>query len=127
MENFSSVNWLAVFVGTVVSFLGCWVWYSPKIFGTKWAEGSGVNLNSDSKPPVFALVTQLIAFFLLATVIGITATTNALFTAILAILSVLVFVVASGAFVNKSAVANTIEGAYVLISGIIMIICQGIF
>lgn len=126
MEDFSSVNWLAVVAGTLISFIGCWVWYSPKVFGKKWAEGSGVKLDSETKPPVFALVAQLIAFFLLATVIGITATTDALFTALLAILTIFVFTISAGGFVNKSASAITIESVYVLISGVIVIICQGV-
>lgn len=126
MDDFSNVNWLAIIVGAAVSFLGCWFWYSPKVFGQRWADGSGVTLEYDSKPSVFALVSQFVAFLLLATVIGITATTDALFTAILAILSVLVFNVASSAFVNKIMQAIIIESTYVLVSGVIMIVCQGI-
>jgi len=126
MENFASVNWLAVFAGAIVSFLGCWLWYSPKVFGKKWATGSGVTMDSDTKPPVFALVAQFIAFLLLATVVGITATSNALFTAIIAILAVAIFVAASSGFVNKSAAAITIEVIYIVIAGIIMITAQGL-
>ena len=44
MEDFSKVSWIAVVVGTIVSFLVGWAWYSPKLFGKKWAEGSGVKL-----------------------------------------------------------------------------------
>ncbi len=96
MEDFSRVNWLAVTVGTVVSFLVGWVWYSPKLFGKKWAEGSGVSLDSADKMPIFAMVTQLVALLLLALVIGITATIDALITAILAILAVAAFTASNG-------------------------------
>lgn len=127
MEIFAGVNWLAVIVGTVVSFVGCWVWYSPKVFGTKWAEGSGVTMSSDSKPPVLPLIIQLVAFFLLAMVVGITATTNSLFTAIFAILAVATFIASSGGFSQRTGAAIIIESSYVIISGVIMIVCQGIF
>lgn len=126
MENFASVNWLAVIVGAVISFLGCWIWYSPKVLGKKWATGSGVTLDENSKPPVFALISQFIAFLLLATVVGITATSNALFTAIIAILAVAIFVAASSGFVNKSGGAITIEVVYIIIAGIIMIAAQSL-
>ncbi len=126
MENFASVNWLAVFAGAIVSFLGCWLWYSPKVFGKKWAAGSGVSMDSDTKPPVFALVAQFIAFLLLATVVGITATSNALFTAIIAILAVAIFVAASSGFVNKNGAAIIIETSYIIIAGVIMIAAQGL-
>lgn len=126
MEDFSNVNWLAVVVGAIVSFVGCWVWYSPKVFGKKWAAGSGVSLDTECKPPMFALIAQLVAFLLLATVIGITATTDALFTAILAILSVTAFTVSACGFAKKSAAATTIESSYVIVSGVIMIMAQGI-
>jgi len=127
MENFSAVNWLAVIAGTVVSFLIGWLWYSPKLFGTKWALGSGVDLGSADKMPVSAMLLQLIALFLLAIVVGITATTNSLFTAILAILAAAAFVVSSGAFVNKSRYALTTEFFYILLAGVLMILCQGLF
>jgi len=83
-------------------------------------------LDSDTKPPVFALVAQFTAFLLLATVVGITATSNALFTAIIAILAVAIFVAASSGFVNKSGAAIIIEVVYIVIAGVIMIAAQGL-
>lgn len=127
MEDFSALNWLAVAVGTVVSFLLGWLWYSPTLFGKKWAEGSGVSLGSAQSMPVFALVSQLVALFLLALVIGLTATINALFTAILAILAVAVFTMSMGAFVKKSTYALVVDGVYITAAGVVMIIVQGIF
>ena len=38
------VNWLAVGVGTVIAFMLGAAWYSPKMFGKKWAEGVGLEL-----------------------------------------------------------------------------------
>jgi hypothetical protein len=42
-EITENVNWIAVTVGAVLAFLLGWLWYSPKLFGTKWAEGAGVT------------------------------------------------------------------------------------
>jgi hypothetical protein len=126
MENFSTLNWLAIGLGTIVSFLIGWLWYSPKLFGVKWAEGSGVSLDSADKMPVFAMVAQIVALFLLALTIGLTAQVEALITAILIILAVASFTASMGGFVKKSRYAITVDALYIIVSGAIMIVCQGI-
>lgn len=127
MEDFSAVNWLAVIVGAVASFLLGWLWYSPALFGTKWAEGSRVEMGTASDMPVFAMATQFLALILLSSVVGITATVDALIIAILVILTVAVFTASMGGFVKKSAYAIRVDFFYVVMSGALMIICQGIF
>ena len=121
------ITWIAVIVGTVAAFLAGWLWYSPLLFGKAWAAGSKVELGTADNMPVGALASQVVALFLLALVIGITATTDALFTAILAILAAAAFVVSQGAFVRKSGAAIAIDGGYIVLAGAIMIICQGVF
>lgn len=127
MEDFSAVSWIAVITGTVVSFMLGWLWYSPKLFGTKWAEGSGVSMDTPDKMPMFAMLMQIVALFLLAMVIGITATANALITAIMAIIAAAFFVASQGAFSQKSNYAIAVDFSYIIVAGIIMIICQGVF
>ena len=127
MEEFAKVEWLPVVVGAVVSFLVGWAWYSPKLFGKKWAEGSGVSLSSASKMPVFAMVSQLTALLLLSIVVGLTAAINALLTAIVAILAVAFFTASMGGFVQKSGTAIGIDFFYVVVAGFLMIVSQGIF
>ena len=62
----------------------------------------------------------------LALVVGLTATLNLLGTAILAILAVLLFVAAMGAFVRKSNGAILTDVLFVLVSGVLMIGTQGV-
>lgn len=126
MDALVQVNWLAVVAGTVIGFLVGWAWYSPKLFGVRWAEGSGVSLNRPDKMPVFAMVAQLAALFLLALVVGVTAVTHALLTAILAILAVAMFTASMGGFVQKSSYAITVDFFYILVAGAIMILLQGL-
>ena len=64
-----NVNWLAVGVGGVVAFMLGWLWYSPKLFGTKWAEGVGLSLEEGSGPAAAAMIMQIIGTFLLAWVV----------------------------------------------------------
>jgi len=127
MEMYSEVSWLAVVIGAVVAFLVGWAWYGPFLFGKKWAEGSGVELGTAQSMPVFAMVSQLVALLLLSLVIGLTATMDALVTAILAVLATAVFVVSMGAFVKKSTYALIVDGGYIVVSGIVMIIAQAMF
>ncbi len=125
-ELIDNVNWIAVIAGTVVAYLLGWLWYSPKLFGTKWAEGVGLKLDG-SGPPSLALVVQFVATFLLAWIIGITAVANALLTAILIVLTVVCLMVASSLFCQKSRYAIATEAGFVVVMAVIMIVCQGVF
>jgi F0F1-type ATP synthase assembly protein I len=127
MEELSTeMNWLGVVAGTIVGFLIGWLWYSPILFGRKWAEGSGVELGTASSMPIAAMATQLISTFLLAIVIGITASQNALTTAILILVTLAGFVMSMGLFVKKSTYAVAVDGSFIVVMGIVMIIIQAI-
>ena len=125
-EITSGVNWLAVAVGAVVAFLLGWLWYSPKLFGTRWAEGVGVSLDDSTGPSGSAMLAQAIGTFLLAWVVGVTAAADALMTIILIVLTIVVLMVAGGRFSQKSAYAIATEAGYVVAMAGIMIVCQGI-
>ncbi|CTQ51627.1 hypothetical protein LP7551_00139 [Roseibium album] len=124
--EFENLNWIAVAAGTVVAFLFGWLWYSPLLFVKAWAKGSGVEFNPDSKPPMGAMVLQFVGLFFLATVVGITATFNALFAAIFAILAAATMTISNGAFCKKSNTALAIDAGYIICAGILMILAQGI-
>lgn len=126
MQNeLANINWIAVLVGTVAAFLFGWLWYG--IFGRRWAEGSGISPERPEKLPLFAMATQILALFLMAMVIGVTATGDALVTAVLAVLAAAAFALSGGAFISKSGFAMAVDGGYILLAGVILILCQGIF
>jgi Protein of unknown function (DUF1761) len=125
-ELTTNVNWLAVLIGTVLGFLLGWLWYSPKLFGRKWAEGIGVDLGSASSMPVAAMVTQLVATFLLSWVVGVTAAQNALMTVILIVVMLALFIVANGLFGKKNWYAIGVEAGFILAMAVVMIAVQGI-
>ncbi|HSG66453.1 MAG TPA: DUF1761 domain-containing protein, partial [Gammaproteobacteria bacterium] len=79
-ELTNGVSWLGVVAGAAVAFLGGWLWYSPKIFGRGWAEGSRVELGSAAAMPIGALVSQAIGLLLLSWFVGVTAVSSALAT-----------------------------------------------
>ena len=125
-ELTEGVSWLGVIVGFVLSFMLGAVWYNPKVFGAKWAEGVGADLNN-MQPMAFAMTTQVLATFGLAWLFGITAADNALLTVILILFTIILFIVSNGKYAQKSNAAVFIEAAYIFVMGIIMIVCQGIF
>jgi hypothetical protein len=125
VELTEGVNWLAVAVGTILSFLLGWLWYSPWLFANKWMEGVGIK--PDGKMAMPPLIVQLIGTFLLAWVVGITAGHNALLTIILIAAAIVILVAANGMFSMKSRYAITTEAGFIAAMIVLMIIVQGIF
>ncbi|MCK4861348.1 MAG: DUF1761 domain-containing protein [Rhodobacteraceae bacterium] len=126
-ELVTGVNWLAVIVGFVVSFGLGWVWFSPKLFGKKWAEGNGLDPNGPDKMPMTAMVSQVVGTFLLAWVVGVTAKNDALLTILLITVTIVVLNGASSFFLNKNAYVRHTDAGFTVAMVVIMIICQGIF
>ena len=126
-ELTTNVNWLAVIVGAVVAFFLGWIWYSPKVLGRKWAEGVGIDLDTECDTmPVAAMVTQAIATLLLAWIVGVTAAHNALFTMILITLTIIFLMIGGGLFSKKSSYAIFTEAGFVVVMVVVMIICQAL-
>lgn len=120
-----NVNWLAVIVGAAVAFGAGWLWYSDMMFGQKWREGIGIIVN-DNSPMMPAMVSQAVGTFLLAWVIGITATTDSLALAILIALTIAALVKANGFFAQKSKYAIMVESSYILVMVAIMVVVHAV-
>ena len=119
------LHWVAVIVGTIVAYGVGFLWYG-KLFTKPWMEGSRLTEADGQSLPVLAMILQIVGLFLLALVVGVTAMTHALGTAILAILAVAVLVMSGGAFSKKSTAAILIEGGYIVVAGAVMIVCRGL-
>ena len=126
-ELTTGVSWLGVIVGAVAAFLAGWLWYSPKLFGVKWAEGVGVELGSASSMPVGAMVTQAIGLLLMSWFVGVTAVSNALSTLVLGTLAFTVMAYSGGLFTKKSRYALNVDAGYWILSLVVMVVCQAIF
>lgn len=126
-ELIEGVSWIGVLVSFVLSFLLGWLWYSPILFGKKWAKGVGVSMSEGSSMPVIAMIAQALGTFSLAWLFGITAAKDALFTIILILFTIILFIVGNGKYAQKSNSAIAVEASYIFVMGIIMLICQGIF
>ncbi len=125
-ELTANVSWLAIIVGAVVAFLVGWLWYSPKLFGTKWAEGSKVKLGEASDMPMLAMLTQALGLLGVAWVVAITAATNSLLTIILITISFVLMQWSGNSFTQKTNYAKIVDSGYWVVAVVIMIIVQGI-
>lgn len=121
------VSWLGVAVGAIVSFFLGWLWFSPMLFGTKWADGVGVELGTASEMPVGAMVFKVIGLILMSWFVGVTAVSNALLTVILGTLAFVVLAYSGGLFTKKSNYARSVEAGFWISALVIMIVCQGVF
>ncbi len=125
-ELTANVNWLAVIIGAVISYALGMLWFSPKMFGTKWAEGNRLDPKGPARPPVAGIIVQAIGTFLLAWLVGVTAASNALATIILVGLTLIALMAAGGLFTSKSSYAIAAETTYVAAMLVITIAAQGI-
>lgn len=68
MPDFSSLNWLAILVATLVYFALSWGWYGP-LFGKKWADGMGYA-DPNMKPEPKHFIVTLGGYFILVTALA---------------------------------------------------------
>lgn len=56
MSILVDLNWTGGIIGTVLTFLLGWVWYSEKMFGEAYAKLLNIDITNCNKTPVLALV-----------------------------------------------------------------------
>ncbi len=125
-EIVNGVSWLAVIAGAILSFLLGYLWFSPKLFGPKWAAGSGVKLNTADQLPMVAMITQGLGLLLMSWFVGVTANSNALLTVILATVAFTVLQFSGNSFSGKDMYARLVDVGYWIASLVVMILTQGL-
>ena len=123
--DIANMNWAAVALGTVLAFALGMIWFSPMMFGKAWSAGSH-NIQPPASPPVAAMIIQFIGTLILALVVGMTETNEAIMTAVGSILAVALIVAGMDLFSQKSGKATCIDAGYVVVAGALMILSQGI-
>ncbi len=125
---FINLNWVAVAVGFIVSFVLGALWYSPKMFGKGWARGVGHDLDkmqNDGKGPMkFNLIMQALTIVVYATVINIALLMGSYQFVLLIIAMVMLFIKTNGLWGTKSMYAIRVEVGFVFVMGIIMLVSQ---
>ncbi|MEM9108177.1 MAG: DUF1761 family protein [Pseudomonadota bacterium] len=120
------MSWIAVIAGAVAAFLIGWLWYSPMLFGPKWAEGVGVEMGTASDMPVGAMVSQAIGLLLLSLFVGAMAAANALSILIIGTLAFAMLAYSGGMFRHNSVYARVTDLGYLLVSVFVMAVVQAI-
>ncbi len=121
---FSGISWWAVGLSTVICFMLGGLWYSPILFGKKWAEGVGVNIGTGSTQPVPALVLQLIGTFLLAWLIALADASAAYPAAVVIVLTITVLLIAANLFAEHTMYSSLVQGLFVVAMAVIMVVCN---
>jgi hypothetical protein len=103
------------------------LWYSPMLFGTKWAEGVGVPTGPENKQPIGALLMQFIATLLLAWIMSLVHNIGAYPTAVLIVIMAACLLMAGNMFARHNNDSTIIEGAFVIVMALIMSACNYIF
>lgn len=120
----TEVSWLAVIVATVLSFVLGGLWYSPRVFGARWAEGCGVDLESEDagKHAVKALSVQFVSTLLLAWVLGAMVDAGEWLMIAVTVSVVAVILISAGLFHRNSHFAAVIEGVFVVVMSAVMVV-----
>lgn len=126
-ELTTNVSWLAVIIGAVAAFLVGWLWYSPKLFGPKWAEGVGVEMGAASEMPMGAMGLQALGLLLMSWFVSVTAASNLLLTVILATVAFAVLGMSGAMFRKNSDYARNADAGFLIVALVLMIVANGIF
>ena len=124
MENFFSINFLAVIIAIIANQVIGALWYSPVLFGKVWMKELGITPESISKKDASrsmfrAFLYSIINFVLLAYLIELMQTTCTFEGMMMGFFLGLFAIVQMGinaTFENKSLKLYTINAAYPLLS-----------
>lgn len=120
----TGISWWAVGISTVICFFLGGLWYSPMLFGKQWSEGVGVKMGDSSTQPVAAMVLQLAGTYFLAWIIALADAINAWPAAVLIVIALITLLIASNLFSEHSVVASLIQGLFVFVMALIMVVCN---
>ena len=120
----ANVNWLAVGVSTIISYLFASFWYSPFIFGKKWTDGVGLKLGVEENFSLYALVSQFFATLLFAWIVSLIVGNGSLAFIMLISLTIFFFLLTANLIAEHSIYASFIEATFVLLISVIMTVCN---
>ena len=120
----TNVNWLAVGVSTIISYLFASFWYSPLVFGSKWAGGVGLKERTQDGFSFYALVCQFFAILLLAWINSLIMGNGSLVFIFLISLTIFFFVLTANLMSDNSNYSSLVEATFVFAITLIMTACN---
>ena len=123
-ELTSDINWVAVVVGAVLSYLAGWLWYSPRLFGERWANAA--NVTYSKTPPAAASAMHFGGMVLLSWFVGVMAREGLLATTILLTVAGAVLGYATDGYLKIKTDGKLINAGYWIAMIAIMVIVQAL-
>jgi hypothetical protein len=120
----TNVNWLAVGLSTIISYLFASFWYSPTAFGGKWAAGLGLKDGAQGGFSMIALVCQFFSTLLLAWIISLAVANDSVAFIFLISLTIFFFVLTANLMSKASNYSSLVEATFVLTMSFIMTACN---
>ena len=120
----TNVNWLAVGLSTIISYLFASFWYSPMAFGGKWAAGLGLKDGPQGGFSMSALVCQFFATLFLAWIISLAVANDSIAFIFLISLTIFFFVLTANLMSKASNYSSLVEATFVLTMSLIMTACN---
>ena len=120
----TNVNWLAVGLSTIISYLFASFWYSPTAFGGKWAAGLGLKDGAQGGFSMSALVCQFFSTLLLAWIISLAVANDSIAFIFLISLTIFFFVLTANLMSKASNYSSLVEATFVLTMSFIMTACN---
>ena len=120
----TNVNWLAVGLSTIISYLFASFWYSPTAFGGKWAAGLGLKDGAQGGFSMIALVCQFFSILLLAWIISLAVANDSVAFIFLISLTIFFFVLTANLMSKASNYSSLVEATFVLTMSFIMTACN---
>ena len=120
----TNVNWLAVGLSTIISYLFASFWYSPTAVGGKWAAGLGLKDGAQGGFSMIALVCQFFSTLLLAWIISLAIANDSVAFIFLISLTIFFFVLTANLMSKASNYSSLVEATFVLTMSLIMTACN---
>lgn len=128
-NGFESINWLAVVVATIVTFIVGGVWYHDKVLGTKWMQAVGLkkkDIENANMAKIFG--SSFVLSFVTAIFLAIfadafqidSAVNGALFGGVIGVFFVATAIGTQYAFAQRSFELFAIDASYVIITFAVM-------
>ncbi len=119
-EVTTQVNWLAAVVGAVTAFVAGSLWYSPWVFGRRWAEGLGFSL--EGKPPLEPMLAQIAGLGLLSLFVAVAGTSPMI--VLLGLAAFVILAYSGESFARHPIDVRLINAGYLLLAAHIMLLTQ---
>jgi len=123
-ELTQGINWSAVISGAVLAFLAGWLWYSPKLFGERWAQASRVAFSET--PHAAAMAMHFGGMVLISWFVGIMAREGMLATTLLLMIGVAVLGYATDGYLKVRTDGKLINAGYWIIMILMMVAAQAL-